>query len=69
MPGLFPVIGDTEEEAQANYEELQDLILPEEGLKLLSPYVGDVDLSKYDLKSHLSKWSLPMVTVLKVDTN
>lgn len=50
MPGLFPVIGDTEEEAQANYEELQDLILPEEGLKLLSPYVGDVDLSKYDLK-------------------
>lgn len=44
------MIGDTEEEAKANYEELQDLILPEEGLKLLSPYVGDVDLSKYDIK-------------------
>lgn len=51
MPGLFPVIGDTEAEAQANYNELQDLILPEIGLKLLSPYVGDVDLMQYDIKT------------------
>lgn len=49
MPGIFPVIGDTEQEAKENYEELQELILPEIGLELLSSYLGDFDLSGYDL--------------------
>lgn len=49
MPGIFPVIGNTEAEALANYESLQNLILPEVGLKLLSSYLGDIDLSGYDL--------------------
>ncbi|WP_426401938.1 LLM class flavin-dependent oxidoreductase [Mammaliicoccus lentus] len=51
MPGIFPFIGETREEAQANYKELQDLIDPEMGLKLLSSYLGDTDLSGYDLNT------------------
>ena len=51
MPGIFPFIGETREEAQANYKELQDLIDPEMGLELLSSYLGDTDLSGYDLNT------------------
>lgn len=51
MPGIFPFIGETREEAQANYKELQDLIDPEMGLELLSSYLGDTDLSSYDLNT------------------
>lgn len=51
MPGLFPVIGDTESEAHQNYQQLQDLILPEIGLKILSPYLGEIDLAQYDLST------------------
>lgn len=51
MPGLFPVIGDTEEAAQQQYQQLQDLILPEIGLKILAPYVGEIDLTQYDLST------------------
>ncbi|MBU0438714.1 LLM class flavin-dependent oxidoreductase [Staphylococcus succinus] len=49
MPGIFPVIGETRAKANANYQELQDLIVPEIGLELLSHYLGDIDLSHYDL--------------------
>ncbi|PWG68108.1 nitrilotriacetate monooxygenase, partial [Enterobacter mori] len=48
MPGIFPVIGETRAKANANYQELQDLIVPEIGLELLSHYLGDIDLSHYD---------------------
>ncbi|MBU6113461.1 LLM class flavin-dependent oxidoreductase [Mammaliicoccus lentus] len=51
MPGIFPFIGETRKEAQANYKELQDLIDPEMGLELLSSYLGDTDLSGYDLNT------------------
>lgn len=51
MPGIFPVIGETREEAESNFEELQNLIVPEIGLKLLSSYLGDTDLSGYDLNT------------------
>ena len=51
MPGVFPFIGETRKEAQANYKELQDLIDPEMGLELLSSYLGDTDLSGYDLNT------------------
>jgi N-acetyl-S-(2-succino)cysteine monooxygenase len=47
MPGIFPVLGKTESEAKAKYDELQDLILPEVGLGLLSGLTGDFDLTKY----------------------
>ncbi|WP_323703718.1 LLM class flavin-dependent oxidoreductase [Mammaliicoccus sp. Dog046] len=49
MPGIFPVIGSTREEAEARFQELQDLIVPEVGLDLLSSYLGDADLTGYAL--------------------
>ncbi|TGE01277.1 LLM class flavin-dependent oxidoreductase [Methylobacterium nonmethylotrophicum] len=47
MPGLFPVVGRTESEARAKFEELQALIDPVVGLALLSRMVGH-DLSGCD---------------------
>jgi FMN-dependent oxidoreductase (nitrilotriacetate monooxygenase family) len=49
MPGVFPVIGRTESEAKAKFQELQDLILPEVGLAQLSSLIGGFDLSGYPL--------------------
>lgn len=49
MPGVFPVIGKTEQEAKDKYEQLQELIHPTVGLGLLSGLVGGVDLSSYPL--------------------
>ena len=53
MPGIFPVLGRTESEAKAKYQELQDLILPEVGLALLSGLSGDFDLSVYPVDGPL----------------
>lgn len=47
MPGIFPVIGRTRAEAQAKFEELQELIHPAVGINLLSYMIGDFDLSQY----------------------
>lgn len=46
MPGLSPVVGRTREEAEAKFQELQDLIDPIVGLGLLSSMAGQ-DLSGY----------------------
>lgn len=51
MPGIFPFIGETREAAEKNYNELQDLIPKEMGLELLSSYLGDTDLSGYELNT------------------
>jgi FMN-dependent oxidoreductase (nitrilotriacetate monooxygenase family) len=48
MPGVVPVVAPTREEAQAKFDELQDLIHPALGVKVLSDLMG-VDLSKYPL--------------------
>ncbi|WAJ28217.1 LLM class flavin-dependent oxidoreductase [Antarcticirhabdus aurantiaca] len=48
MPGIFPVVGRTRDEAQEKFEELQSLIQPEVGLGLISDLTG-VDLSSYPL--------------------
>ncbi|MDZ8241814.1 MAG: LLM class flavin-dependent oxidoreductase [Nostoc sp. ChiQUE01a] len=53
MPGIFPVIGRTEEEAKEKYEQLQELIHPSVGLGLLSALIGGHDLSKYPLDGPL----------------
>lgn len=53
MPGIFPVLGATESEANAKYQELQELILPEVGLALLGGLVGDFDLSKFPVDGPL----------------
>lgn len=52
MPGVMPVIGRTREEAEAKFEELNKLILPEQGVPVLSDMVG-TDLSKYPLDGPL----------------
>lgn len=52
MPGVLPVIGDTEREARDKFEHLQSLIHPELGLAILSEIVN-LDLTPYDLDGPL----------------
>ncbi|MBS7538798.1 LLM class flavin-dependent oxidoreductase [Ancylobacter lacus] len=47
MPGIFPVVGRSRAEAQAKFDELQELIHPAVGISLLSAMIGDFDLSGY----------------------
>ncbi|QRM46099.1 LLM class flavin-dependent oxidoreductase [Rhizobium sp. BG4] len=46
MPGAFPVVAETQSEAEDIFERLQNLVHPESGLLLLSQLVG-FDLSGY----------------------
>lgn len=48
MPGIFPVVGRTHAEAEAKYQEIQDLIHPIVGVSLLSKTIG-ADLTGYDI--------------------
>lgn len=59
MPGIFPVIAETEAAAQEKYEELQNLIIPSVGLKILSNYLGGIDLTPYPLDGPLPEIDLP----------
>ncbi|MBB3181480.1 LLM class flavin-dependent oxidoreductase [Variovorax sp. Sphag1AA] len=45
MPGIFPVVGRTQSEAEEKFEQLQSLVDPVVGLALLSTVLGDIDLS------------------------
>lgn len=49
LPGVSPVVGRTQAEAQEKYERLQSLIEPSVGLSLLSSFVGGFDFSAYPL--------------------
>jgi FMN-dependent oxidoreductase (nitrilotriacetate monooxygenase family) len=49
MPGIFPVLGGTEAEAQANYEALQALVHPSVAWSILKRHYDGVDLSGYSL--------------------
>jgi FMN-dependent oxidoreductase (nitrilotriacetate monooxygenase family) len=53
MPGLVPIIADTQQEADDKFEELQSLVHPEIGLQLLGEMLGWVDLSGYPLDGPL----------------
>ncbi|MGQ7938586.1 LLM class flavin-dependent oxidoreductase [Paraburkholderia sp. D1E] len=53
MPGIFPIVGRTQEEAEAKFAVLQDLIHPTVGLSLLSNMSGGVDLSQYPVDGPL----------------
>ncbi|NTI46160.1 LLM class flavin-dependent oxidoreductase [Agrobacterium rhizogenes] len=53
MPGFFPVVGRTTEEARAKFDALQDLVDPVVGLATLATTMGEVDLSNYDLDGPL----------------
>lgn len=49
MPGISPVIGRTQDEADARFRELQDLIHPTVGRGILQRFFPGIDLSQYDL--------------------
>jgi N-acetyl-S-(2-succino)cysteine monooxygenase len=49
MPGIFPVLGGSEAEAQERYEFIQSLVHPTIAWSILKQYYVGVDLSSYDL--------------------
>lgn len=54
MPGVSPFVGRTEAEAREKYDRLTSLILPEDGLALLTALSGGtLDLSEADLDGPL----------------
>lgn len=44
LPGLIPVVGETEADARAKFDELQALIDPAVAIALLENLLGDIDL-------------------------
>jgi FMN-dependent oxidoreductase (nitrilotriacetate monooxygenase family) len=51
MPGISPFVGRSQQEAQEKFEQLQSLIDPVLGLGLLSAFLGNVDLSGYNINA------------------
>lgn len=49
FPVLSPITGDTEEEVQEKYKEIQNLVTTEEALAYLGRYFDHHDFSQYDL--------------------
>ncbi|MBB4858931.1 FMN-dependent oxidoreductase (nitrilotriacetate monooxygenase family) [Novosphingobium chloroacetimidivorans] len=49
MPGIFPVLGGSEAEAKANYEEIQSLVHPDTAWNILTRHYQGADLSAYSL--------------------
>jgi FMN-dependent oxidoreductase (nitrilotriacetate monooxygenase family) len=49
MPGIFPVVAQSQAEAEDKFGQLQDLIQPVVGLNMLAGLAGGVDLSQYDI--------------------
>lgn len=49
MPGVSPVVAETEAEAQEKHEELQALIPDDVGVALLSSYLSISDLGRYPI--------------------
>jgi alkanesulfonate monooxygenase len=63
MPGVFPMIGRTEQEAKEKFDRLQELIDPKVGLGLLAGMLGKVNLSDYPLDEPLP--DLPETNLVK----
>ena len=53
MPGITPVIGDTEAQARERYEELQELLPDDVALQSLSHISGGLDLAQFPLDGPL----------------
>ena len=49
MPGIYPVVGRTEEEAKEKFAYLQSLIHPSVGIAVLEHTIGVANLSQYPL--------------------
>lgn len=56
MPGIFPVVGGTEAEAQAKYEELQALVLPDVGRRFFALLFDSPALLDHPLDQPLPDW-------------
>jgi FMN-dependent oxidoreductase (nitrilotriacetate monooxygenase family) len=52
-PGIFAIVGESEQHAQDKFGLLQDLIEPQAGLALLGRMIGNFDLSGYPLDGPL----------------
>ncbi|MBU8711096.1 LLM class flavin-dependent oxidoreductase [Brevibacillus sp. FSL K6-0770] len=59
LQGISPIVADTKEEAEAIHRRLHDLLLPEQGLRFLSGYLGKVDFSKYSLDTPAKEVEFP----------
>lgn len=59
LQGISPIIADTKEEAEAMQRRLQELLVPEQGLRFLSGYLGKVDFSKYTLDTPAAEVEFP----------
>lgn len=53
LPGVSPIVANSESEARAKYEALQNLIPDEVGVALLASYLSIKDLSQYPLDGPL----------------
>lgn len=53
MPGLLPIVADSQSEAEALYQQLQALVQPQVGLSLLADIAGGTDLSAFPLDGPL----------------
>ena len=53
MPGISPIVADSESEARAKYQALQDLIPDAVGVALLASYLSIGDLSAYPIDGPL----------------
>lgn len=53
LPGVSPIVANSESEARAKYEALHDLIPDEVGVALLASYLSIKDLSQYPLDGPL----------------
>lgn len=49
MPGISPILGGTEEEAERKYQELASLVTMEQALAYLGRYYDHLDFSQYSL--------------------
>jgi alkanesulfonate monooxygenase SsuD/methylene tetrahydromethanopterin reductase-like flavin-dependent oxidoreductase (luciferase family) len=58
MPGLFPVVAKTQEEAQRKFQLLQDLVTPKDGIALLGRMIGNFDLTPYPVDEPLPELPL-----------
>lgn len=58
MPGVFIVVAETEEQAQAKFESFQELVDPHVGVALLGRMLGNFDLSGYPLDGPLPELPL-----------
>jgi FMN-dependent oxidoreductase (nitrilotriacetate monooxygenase family) len=58
MPGVFVVVGQSQDEAREKFEAFQQLVEPEVGVALLGRMLGNFDLSGYPLDGPLPELPL-----------